>query len=378
MFKSKKVILLKPGAKNQGGLEKYAHRIALAFVEKGAQVTYLSTGEPPKNISGVDFQSLPVKSCLSVLKLRQFDAAVKKWLTIHTADIIFGLDRNREQTHLRAGNGVHAAFLKSRLLSEGKTKYYLSLANPLHRQILSIEKEAYSHPRLKKIFTNSKMVRKELIDYYSIDSNKIQVVYNGVEWKEMEPDFTCWKEAKTAALKRHNLDPNSFHLLFVGHSYLRKGLDPLIEALSRWKFRDFQLSVVGSEKRLDQYKEKIKKLNMERQIHFFGPQSKITPFYQMADALVIPSFYDPFANVTLEALAMGVFVVSSKTNGGHEILNEQNGAIIEDLLDSESILNALNQALKLKKTEPRALQIRQSISYLDFSHQLNQLITACG
>ena len=47
------------------------------------------------------------------------------------------------------------------------------------------------------------------------------------------------------------------------------------------------------------------------------------PFYQMADALVIPSFYDPFANVTVEALAMGLFVLSSKHNGGPEILTKK-------------------------------------------------------
>ena len=62
------------------------------------------------------------------------------------------------------------------------------------------------------------------------------------------------------------------------------------------------------------------KLNIQRRVTFFGPQKEIRPFYQFADALVIPSFYDPFANVTVEALAMGLFVVSSKSNGGHEIL----------------------------------------------------------
>ncbi len=58
------------------------------------------------------------------------------------------------------------------------------------------------------------------------------------------------------------------------------------------------------------------------------------PFYQLADALAIPSFYDPFANVTVEALAMGLFVVSSRSNGGFEILDPSKGIIIENLSES--------------------------------------------
>lgn len=376
MLKGSQVVLLKSGAKTKGGLEKYAEKIALAFVDRGAQVTYLSTGEAPPSKDNICFHSFPIKSSLSCRKLDQFDRSVEKWIQTHPADLIFGLDRNRTQTHLRAGNGVHAAFLKSRMLTEGKIKYYSSLINPLHRKILSLETKGFCNPRLQKIFTNSEMTRKEILQYYPVDPTKIQVIHNGVEWKEMESDFIFWKEGRKQMLQKHQLDPHLFHLIFIGHGYLRKGLDVLIDALKKWPFRDFHLSVVGNEKRLDQYVEKVKQLNMQNQIRFFGPQTTI-PFYQLADALVIPSFYDPFANVTVEALSMGVFVVSSKTNGGHEILNKQNGAIIENLLDRESILTALNQALKNRKTEQKALDIRKSVSHLDFSRQLTQLIDAC-
>ena len=67
-------------------------------------------------------------------------------------DIVFGMERNRFQTHIRAGNGVHAAFLKSRLASEGVLKYGMCLINPLHRKILELEKEGFENPKLKKIF----------------------------------------------------------------------------------------------------------------------------------------------------------------------------------------------------------------------------------
>jgi len=107
-------------------------------------------------------------------------------------------------------------------------------------------------------------------------------------------------------------------------------------------------------------------------VEFFGPQKEILPFYKKADALVIPSFYDPFANVTVEALAMGLFVVSSKTNGGSEALTKTNGVVVKD-----SLIDALETALKKPKTKERASQIRESVKHLDFSNQMRLFLEAC-
>jgi UDP-glucose:(heptosyl)LPS alpha-1,3-glucosyltransferase len=92
---------------------------------------------------------------------------------------------------------------------------------------------------------------------------------------------------------------------------------------------------------------------------------------------VIPSFYDPFANVTIEALAMGLFVLSSKQNGGHEILTQENGKLIEDLLDLETMIDALKIAMQKKKTGKSSQLIRDSVKHLDFSNQMRTLMEAC-
>jgi UDP-glucose:(heptosyl)LPS alpha-1,3-glucosyltransferase len=221
------------------------------------------------------------------------------------------------------------------------------------------------------------MVRRQILDRFAIDSAKVEVIHNGVEWKEMEKDFKGWETGRTASLSKWNLDPNCFHFLFIGNGYLRKGLDPLLEAMARLPNREIHLSVVGKDKRISFYQEKCKKLGLQNRVRFFGPQKEIRPFYQLADALAIPSFYDPFANVTVEALAMGLWVISSKTNGGHEILTPNNGAIIDNLLDVESVKDALLSALSRPKTSLSALAARRSVESFDFSRQLNTLMDAC-
>ncbi len=358
------VVLLKSQTNSRGGLEKHADLIAKEFIKRGAQVTRLSMPTA--------FESFWPK----FWRLERFDRFVSQWLAKNPSDIVFGMDRNRYQTHLRAGNGVHAAYLQSRRQNEHSLSSRLFAINPLHRKILSLEKAAFENPFLRKLFTNSRMVRDEVLRFYQVDPQKIQVIHNGVEWTQMESAFVEWPIQKLAILHRLGLPLDSFHFLFVGHGFQRKGLEPLLEALSHLKSQDFHLSVVGKDKQIHFYQKQAERLGLQTRVHFFDNQSDVRPFYQMADCLVIPSFYDPFANVTVEALAMGLYVVSSKHNGGHEILTAENGQIIEDLQHLDSLIASLQKALQRYKTQQRAPLIRESVRHLDFSKQLTLLIDA--
>lgn len=222
------------------------------------------------------------------------------------------------------------------------------------------------------------MVKRQILDHYKVEESKIQVVHNGVEWHEMEGDFLAWQKKKEEGLRKFLLLPSHFQFLFIGNGYSRKGLDRLLFALSQIRNEPFQLSVIGKDNQMDLYRAKAIQLGLKDKVCFFGPSQEIRLFYQLADCLVIPSFYDPFANVTIEALAMGLFVLSSKLNGGHEILTRENGAVIEDLLDREAIVTALKIAMKHRKTYGSAGLIRNSVKQLDFSNQLKILMEACG
>ncbi len=376
----KHIVLLKSRARNHGGLEKHSARIASAFAEKGAQVTILTTGTAQDILQSPPISVIPKKlfPWPASIRMEQFDRFVQNWLKKHPADLIFGMDRNRFQTHIRAGNGVHAAYLESRILTEGKLKHFVCMMNPMHRKILELEKAAFENPSLQKLFTNSHLVRQQVLDHYKADPSKIEVIHNGVEWAEMEKDYSEWEMKREEGFRKFNLDPNRFHFLFIGNGYLRKGLDRLLEGLSKLAFRDFHLSVIGKDNKMELYQAKAVQMGLKDQVRFFGQRSEIRLFYQMADVLVIPSFYDPFANVTVEALAMGLFVVSSNQNGGSEILTKSNGVVIEDLLDPDSMCKALETALKYKKTRASALLARKSVEHLDFSKQMRRLIDACG
>ncbi|MCH9608981.1 MAG: Lipopolysaccharide core biosynthesis protein RfaG [Chlamydiales bacterium] len=335
-----KVALLKSRIENRGGLEKATQRLAEAFEEKGCEVSLLTTG----STRGINVCS---SSKLALYHHFKFDLACKRFLKKHPHPIVFGMERNRHQTHYRAGSGVHAVYLERRKQCEGRFKHTL---NPLNAFLLKREKETFEYPGLKRLFTNSHMVKNEILDRFAVDPEKITVIHNGVEWKALEQPFALRKKTST------------FTFLFVGNGYRRKGLDLLLKALPK----ECHLIVVGKEKNLSTYRAKA-----PPNVTFVGAQANLIPFYQTADALVIPSLYDPFANVTVEALAMGLYVVSSPYNGGHEVLQKSSGCVIEELFSQDALEMALKKALST--TIDRA-SIRESVKHLDFSHQLSKMI----
>lgn len=370
----KKVVLLKSLLCRKGGAEKYALRLAHAFNESGADVTLLTSGSKPLEPVPFEIVSLEKKSWMSVQAVERFDQFCTDFIKSHPADVVFGLDRNRNQTHLRASNGVHAAYLKRRGMKEGLWKKLFCQINPLHQTLLSIEKNSFESPDLKKIFTNSFMVKEEILHTYSVPSDKIEVVHNGVEWQSLAKPFARWQEERSQHVQHLNLPSSVYHFLFVGHNYRRKGLEELLKALYLLPTKDFHLSVVGREKKIHYFQALVEKLDLKKQVSFFGAQNHLSSFYQLADALVIPSFYDPFANVTVEALAMGLHVVSSLANGGHEVLSEEEGTLIADPLNQQAFSLALLHAMQFPKTPLRASMTREAVKHLDFSHQLGKLI----
>ncbi len=369
----KTVAIIKKDFHSQGGLEKASWRIIQALKDHGAEVTLLTTTDVSAPCRVL---SCSLDSKFKFLRLKEFDSWCRTTIENHSFDVVFSMDRATYQTHHRAGNGVHAAYLELRRAKEGFLKRLSFTLNPLHYVMLSLEKATFEDPHLRKIIVNSSFVKDQILRYYSTDSHKIHVVHNGVEWNEMEKDFNAASLQKESLAKSLGLDPQRFHFLFIGHNFQRKGLSLLLQGLSRLKRRDFHLSIVGTDKHQNRYQKQASKLGLSDNVTFFYAQSDTRPFYQIADALVIPSLYDPFANVTVEALAMGLFVISSKTNGGHEVLNPDSGIAV-DPFNLDELTAALEWALSHPKTPASAKKIRGYVRHLDFSEQLKKVCDIC-
>jgi UDP-glucose:(heptosyl)LPS alpha-1,3-glucosyltransferase len=69
-------------------------------------------------------------------------------------------------------------------------------------------------------------------------------------------------------------------------------------------------------------------LRISNRVRFFGGQQDVRPFYGSADVFALPTLYDPFPNVMLEALACGLPAVTTTTCGAAELITSANGAVV--------------------------------------------------
>ena len=356
-----RVALLKNSFHAAGGLEKYCARLCEALQRRSHTVAILSTA-PHQNLPVVQVCR---RLCPSALNLVWFDLCCRRYLKSHPQDVVFGFDRHfLPLTHYRAGNGCHAAYLARRSRECGFWKRLSFALNPLHRLTLLSERCTFEDHPPRSIICNSSLVRGEILSFYpKTPKDLVVVVHNGVEWQESEVRF----REKMAAF------PHSIpQLLFIGHEWERKGLDRLLRALALIRFEPFHLAAVGRERHPERFLSLVRKLSLQDRVTLIPSAQDPKPLYRRADIAVLPSRYDPFANVTLEALAMGLFVVTTRSNGGSEaILPGNNGIVLDEDASDEALSQAVLQALRLVK-DPAA--IRQSVKDFDFSNKLSALV----
>jgi D-inositol-3-phosphate glycosyltransferase len=160
--------------------------------------------------------------------------------------------------------------------------------------------------------------RGHLIGEYGADPAKIAVVPCGVDTALFAPGDA---EAARAALGL----PGGPLLLYVGRIAPIKGLETLLDALGclRGAGHPVRLVVVGGEtdERRDGHESELRRKaahqGLGAAVTFVGaqPQERLRDYYVAADATVLPSYYESFGMVALEAMACGSAVIASRVGG---------------------------------------------------------------
>ncbi|WP_428023822.1 glycosyltransferase family 4 protein [Arcobacter sp.] len=261
----------------------------------------------------------------------------------------FSLERISCPDIYRAGDGVHKVFLDI----EKKSKL-----NPLHKTYLYFEKKCFNNA--KKIISNSKMVKKQIIDTYGINESKIEVIYNGINLEKF--DFEVAFEKINKEFFFDKLKSETI-FTYVGSGFKRKGVEEFLHILSKLKNRNFKAFVIGKEKKLSYYEDLAKLLRIEDKVIFTGARNDVKDFYTISDIFLFPTRYEPFSNVVLEAMNYENVIITTKQNGAHEILTDK---YIMQTPTDYSIVNKIDDLLenpeKISEIKAQNLEIVKNFS----------------
>jgi glycosyltransferase involved in cell wall biosynthesis len=210
-------------------------------------------------------------------------------------------------------------------LSENPIRFWPRL---LHRRlyyklIIFLEKLLYANPK-KELILIAQKTAKDLKHFYSrVDG--LQIVYIGLD----QNIFNVESRVQNRAAMRAELElrDDQCVLFLVGNDLKKKGITALLQALAALHTLPLILLIAGKDDPLP-YRAKIRELGLEERIVFLPLRKDVQSYYAAADVYVGPSLEDTFAFPPLEAMACGLPVITTVTNGTVEIMTDGVDALI--------------------------------------------------
>lgn len=389
----------------RGGAERYTIDIANGLRARGHAVSIISTSFPVM-LPGIATVHLPTPASSRTRKYKSFNYQFDAHLHIAPYDVIHAmLPINRcDVYHPHAG-------LAQQAMEEGHLKYQnpvkrfaAKIGNKLNRRrraFAKVEKKLLTKLHRPLVICLSDYVKQSVQKYHQLPDSHLATLFNAVDLKKFDPAIR--PNAGTELRSRLKINPTDTVALMIAQDFARKGLEEAIRGLKdvtnnpNGIIRPTQLSnspstlpassgeppydpatikllVVGRDNP-GPYKKMAAQLGLTDRVIFAGPTDDPHAAYRAADFFILPTHHDPCSLVVLEALAMGLPVISTKQNGATEIMTDGvHGHVLPSATDGAALAGAIRSLCDpatRQAVADRCLTLRTSLS---FERHLDDLI----
>ncbi|URQ68341.1 glycosyltransferase family 4 protein [SAR86 cluster bacterium] len=372
-----------------GGQGIYIKHLSKALSDRGHQVSVLSGPPYPELDESVELIKIPSlglfetqnRMSLFGLNLLFRPLDLYEWLTVMTGGFpepyTFGkrvlkyIKHNKSDFEIILDNQslsgsllriqeilplvvtIHHPITKDHKLEmQNATNWKEKLSSKRWHNFLPMQKRVA--PKLKKIICVSKPSKKDVVEEFHVDPNRIEVILNGIDINTFSPcSFDKREENKIITTASADIP--------------LKGLKYLVEALPKilHSFPKTTLTVIGKSPNNSEVSKLIEELNLSNVITFKSgiSEKEIVDLYHSSDLAVIPSLYEGFGFGAGEAMACGVPLISTHSGGLKEVVGDAALKILPSSAEEieKAVIKLFNNPEDMRKLSIKGRQRMEEI-----------------
>jgi glycogen(starch) synthase len=312
----------------EGGLARHVRKLAEELVRQGVAVDVLTRGGNDALLSE-DRAGVMVHRVREPRWPRDLDQFVA-WVERMNQDMLVAGEALAEEHSYELVHGhdwlvAHAAAaLADRLAIPYVTTVHATehgrhqgwVDKPPQSHIHAVER--WMVGRANAVITCSHYMRGHVADIFDIDERRVTVIPNGIDPDDLRP------VGDLQALRREFAAPDEKLVLLVGRLVYEKGFQLALEALPEVieQVGGVRFLVAGSGTHEQELKAQAEQLGLMEHGVFLGwiGDDALHSLYRIADLCVVPSIYEPFGLVALEAMASGCPCIVADTGGLREVV----------------------------------------------------------
>jgi UDP-glucose:(heptosyl)LPS alpha-1,3-glucosyltransferase len=364
---------------SRGGAERYTIDIAHALSHRGHDVAILASSfeNVPWETKQVKLEGRGVGKAMAYAR---FLKSIDLHLESNSYDILHAMLPIRwcDLYHPHAG-------LAAELVAEGHLKYPTSLGqsmaklgNKLNRRrqkTAATEHQLLHRAQPPLVVCLSEYVKQSVRRFYpTLDEEDMVTLFNAVDLRRFDPTNDKGGKIRKQTRSELGVDDTKVLAVMIAQNFHRKGLREAISAMAKVPDTRLTLAVVGKDS-AGPYRALAKKLAVSERVIFVGAVKDAYEYYRAADFFLLPSKHDPCSLATLEALAMGVPVVSTKFNGATEIMtNGIDGFVLADPYRVDLLVTAIKTMMDPRKRATMAEACVGQRSRLSFENHITELL----
>lgn len=323
---------------NATGIGRIVRSLAAEFGRGGHHVTVAAQtiDALPPGVRAARFPAVPFSPAMSRIA---FALQSSKYFGRQRFDVVNAFGVGRGASVITAQSCHQAAVeLQSRSRHHRIGKKGLGIFD---RVALHDERLLMTATTTKLIIAVSRLVKEQIQNSYGVPENKIRVIPNGVGRALLNPDDS--KDHRAAIRSDMGFREADFVLLFIANEFDRKGLETIVDAMNILQDPSVHCVILGDDDPRP-YLHKARVLGLDRRLRFLGSVAGPERYFGVADAFVLPTWYEPFGMVIIEAMAAKVPVIASGAAGALEGMAHGTDALfLNDPFSADELADAITR-----------------------------------